>query len=90
MWTCGWWVIAEPQLCSTAVVPIAAAAVEYDEPEALLRAEPFHGRAGRRPRRQLAASRRRTKPARAARRKNVIIEASPPRLTKTSLTHQIW
>jgi hypothetical protein len=24
MWTCGWWVIAEPQLCSTEVMPIRA------------------------------------------------------------------
>jgi hypothetical protein len=69
---------------------VAATAVEHDEPEALFRAEPFHCRTGRRPCRHLAAWRRRTKPARAARRKNVTIEAAPPRLTKTSLTHQIW
>ena len=24
MWTCGWWVIAEPQVCSTAVTPMRA------------------------------------------------------------------
>ncbi len=24
MWMCGWWVIAEPQVCSTAVMPMRA------------------------------------------------------------------
>jgi hypothetical protein len=66
---------------------VACPTVEDDKAETLFRAEPFYGRLGRRPQYRLPAWRRRTKPARSARREILIIEAAPPRFAKTSFTH---